>query len=77
MATIQIRDIPEDVYEVIRKRARDASQSIQGYMKMQIVKLASEPGEDELFAEVESFVNAQGMRLDVDALMADRDGQLR
>ena len=74
MATIQIRDVPEDVYEVIRKRARDASQSIQGYMKTQIVRLASEPDEDELFAEVESFIDTQGIRLDMDALLADRDG---
>ena len=52
-------------------------QSIQGYMKTQIVRLASEPDEDELFAEVESFIDTQGIRLDIDALLADRDGQSR
>ncbi|MGH3906512.1 MAG: FitA-like ribbon-helix-helix domain-containing protein [Pseudonocardiaceae bacterium] len=28
MATIQIRDVPEDAYETIRRRARAAGQSI-------------------------------------------------
>jgi len=28
MATIQVRDIPDDVYVTIRRRAREAGQSI-------------------------------------------------
>ena len=33
MATIQIREIPEDAYELIRKRARSSGRSIQSYMR--------------------------------------------
>ena len=32
MALIQIRDVPEETYETIRRRARAAGQSIQAYM---------------------------------------------
>jgi len=47
MATIQIRDIPEDAYEVIRKRARAAGRSIQSYMRDWVVEFAGHPTTDE------------------------------
>ena len=40
MALIQIRDVPEDVYETIRRRARRNGQSIQKYMLAQITEAA-------------------------------------
>ena len=33
MATIQIRDIPDDVHEQLQRQARDAGQSLQAYMR--------------------------------------------
>lgn len=54
VATIQIRDIPEDAYEVIRRRARAAGRSIQSYMRDQIVDLAQRPTTDEVLATMES-----------------------
>ena len=54
MATVQIRDIPEDVYETIRKRARAAGQSIQAYMREQVIELATQRTKDEVMAAVES-----------------------
>lgn len=77
MATIQIRDISEDAYEIIRRRARAAGQSIQTYMKRQIERLASEPDEDALFAELELFVEIHGTRLDMEALLSDLDNGRR
>ena len=77
MATIQIRDISEDAYEIIRRRARAAGQSIQAYMKGHIERLASEPEDDELFSKLERFVDAHGTRLDIEALLADLDSDRR
>jgi antitoxin FitA len=37
MATIQIRDIPDDVHEQLQRQARDAGQSLQAYMREYIV----------------------------------------
>ncbi len=54
MATIQIREIPEDAYEVIRKRARAAGRSIQSYMRDLVVDFASHPTIDEVMAMMES-----------------------
>ena len=73
MATIQIRDIPEETYEIVRRRARAAGQSIQAYMKNQVERLARRPDEDELFAAIERFVGVRGIELDVSALLAGID----
>ena len=75
MATIQIRDVSEEAYESIRRRARAAGQSIQGYMKQAVERLAREPDDDELFADLERFVAAHGTRLDMEAMLDDIDNQ--
>ncbi|HEV7169011.1 MAG TPA: hypothetical protein VGN49_13705 [Micrococcaceae bacterium] len=54
MATIQIREIPEDAYEVIRKRARASGRSIQSYMRDVVVDFAGHPTVDEVLAMMES-----------------------
>ena len=53
MATIQIREIPEDAYEVIRKRARASGQSIQSYMRDVVVEVANRPTVEEILAMME------------------------
>lgn len=52
MATLQIDEIPDDVYEVVRKRARAAGQSIQAYIREVIIEFASTPTTAEVFAEM-------------------------
>jgi plasmid stability protein len=54
MATIQIREIPEDAYEVIRKRARSQGRSIQSYLREWIIEFASHPTTEEVLAALES-----------------------
>lgn len=60
MATIQIREVPEDAYETIRRRARAAGQSIQAYMRDQVVDFAGRPTKEEAWAAVESALAAEG-----------------
>jgi antitoxin FitA len=38
VATIQIRDVPDDVHEMLQQRARDAGQSLQAYMLDHVVE---------------------------------------
>lgn len=54
MATIQIREIPEEAYEVIRKRARAEGRSIQSYMRDRVVDFAAEPTAQEAVARLEA-----------------------
>jgi antitoxin FitA len=59
MATIQVREIPEDLYEVLRRRARPAGQSMQSYMRDQLVALARRPTKEEAIAAVLSRVSGE------------------
>ena len=71
MATIQIRDIPEEDYEVMRRRARRAGQSIQAYMRDRVQELASRPTADELTHRITAFhqANPRSRPLDPDEIV--------
>lgn len=58
MATIQIREIPEDSYEVIRRRARAAGRSIQSYMREWVVDFAAHPTAEEALAQLAAVRDA-------------------
>lgn len=58
MATIQIREVPEEAYEVIRKRARAAGCSIQSYMRDWVMDFAGHPTTEEALAEMEEVREA-------------------
>lgn len=74
MALIQIRDVPEDVYETIRTRARQAGQSIQAYMLAQITEMGRRPTPSEVIAELQAdLAKRPPLAVDVDAILADRD----
>ena len=58
MATIQIRELPEEAYETIRRRARAAGQSIQSYMRDQVIDMAGRHTKEEAWAAVDSALSA-------------------
>jgi antitoxin FitA len=59
MATIQVRELPEETYEVLRRRARRAGQSMQAYMRDQLVALAARPTKQEAVAAIEAILDRQ------------------
>jgi antitoxin FitA len=71
MATIQVREIPEDLYEVLRRRARRAGQSMQAYMRAQLVALAERPTKEEAVEEIEAVLNRIETREPTAASIAD------
>lgn len=74
MALIQIRDVPEDVYESIRRRARRAGQSIQAYMLARTIEIGRRPSPDEVIAALEAELAGRSpLSVDTDTLLADRD----
>lgn len=78
MATIQVRDVPESSYEVIRRRARAQGQSIQAYMREQIIALTSRRTKSEALAEVEAALARDVFRgADVEDIVADLDAERR
>jgi plasmid stability protein len=59
VATIQIREIPEPAYEILRRRARAKGQSIQAYMRDQVLAMASRPSKEEALEAIEAVLARQ------------------
>ena len=78
MATIQVREIPEELCEVLRRRARRAGQSLQAYMLDQVVALAQRPTKDEAVARIEA-ITASGriLELPIATIVEDLDAERR
>ena len=71
VATIQIRDIPEDTYETIRLRARAAGQSIQAYMRDQVIALAAQPTKNDVMAAIRAVLAREGRPTTTADIVAD------
>lgn len=72
MATIQIRDLPEETYETIRCRARRAGKSIQSYMRDQVIQLASGRSKEEALAALEAVLEREATASATDSSAARR-----
>lgn len=78
MATIQIRDVPEDAYETIRKRARSAGKSIQSYMRDEVVRMASRRTKEEAMAAIEAALeHDRGTGVTVESILEAKDADRR
>ncbi|MFI1238929.1 FitA-like ribbon-helix-helix domain-containing protein [Nocardia salmonicida] len=52
MATIQIRDLPEEDAEVFRRRAEAAGMSLQAYMRRELIATARRRSKAEAMAAI-------------------------
>ncbi|HXZ99236.1 MAG TPA: hypothetical protein VEK76_02690 [Candidatus Binatia bacterium] len=50
MPNVQIREVPDSVHAVLRRRAADAGQSLQEYLRGRLIAEASQPTLDEVLA---------------------------
>jgi antitoxin FitA len=78
MATIQIRNIPDDVHRKYRIRAAAAGMSLQEYLRKELIENAKRKTPAEIVAEVEEEMRTTGTDgfaggSSVDIIRADRD----
>jgi antitoxin FitA len=52
MATIQVKDVPDDTHRVLKRRAAEAHQSLQEYLRAKLVAEAAQPTLDEVLDRV-------------------------
>lgn len=50
MPSVQIKDVPERTHAVLRRRAAEARQSLQEYLRTKLIEEASRPTVDEVLA---------------------------
>lgn len=75
MATIQVRDIPDDTYDELRRQAQAAGQSLQSYMRTQLVELARRRARKAaVLAELDQVIQRDGGRgMTHEQILADLD----
>ncbi|WP_282778833.1 MULTISPECIES: antitoxin [unclassified Nocardia] len=70
MATLQIRDLPDEDAEVFRRRAAAAGMSLQAYMRRELITLARRPTKSEALAAIrESLERDPGPGADGDSIL--------
>lgn len=52
MPSVQIKNVPDDVHRVLRRRAGEAGQSLQEYLLARLVEDARKPSLEEALARV-------------------------
>ncbi|MDZ7800822.1 MAG: hypothetical protein U5K81_08550 [Trueperaceae bacterium] len=53
MPRIQIRDVPEDVHDALRRRAAARGTSLQQYLRSKLIEMARQPTLDEVLDRAE------------------------
>lgn len=77
--SVQIKNVPPDVHEVLRSRARQAGQSLQAYLLAVLEAQAGQPTIKELFDRIDRERSGGRMSLAhaADLVRADRDARSR
>jgi plasmid stability protein len=77
MATVQIKNVPSDVHQILRDRASKAGQSLQAYLLAQLEEQASKPTIKELFERVEHSGGQLSPARAAKLVREDRDARSR
>jgi plasmid stability protein len=74
MPSIQIKDVPDETHAVLRRRAADAHQSLQEYLRTRLIDEAARPTLDEVLARAGGRAGGSVPMDDAVAILrADRD----
>ena len=74
---ITIRDVPEAVRDQLAVRAARQHQSMQGFLRAELVRLASRPSVAEWLQGVRERKAAAGTRVRPDSILRARDADRR
>lgn len=76
MPSIQVKDVPDDVHAILRRRAGAAGQSLQEYLLGRLVADARTPTLDEVLERVQHRTGGRVTLKDaVRAVRGDRDAR--
>lgn len=77
MASITIRDIPDEVRDELASRAALAGRSLQEHLRKELIELARRPSAETLMARVRARKRATGSELSAESIVAHRDADRR
>lgn len=69
MASITIRDVPDETRDELAARAARSGRSLQEYLRLALIELAERPDPDALLARIADRKRRTGTRLDPDEIL--------
>ena len=77
MASITIRDVPDETRAELAARAARSGRSMQEYLRLKLVELAAVPEREEVLARIRGRVARTGTRVSAEEIVAARDAERR
>ncbi len=77
MASVTIRDVPDDARDELAARAAVTGRSLQEYLRMELIELARRPDPDALMARIRERKGRTGSHLSADQILRHRDADRR
>jgi plasmid stability protein len=74
---ITVRDVPDEVRDVLAARAARAGKSLQEYLRGMLVETAARPPVEDVIARARTRVATTGSRVDAESILAARDADRR
>jgi antitoxin FitA len=75
MATVQIRNLSDDAYAILRRRAAESGRSLQEYLRMRLEEEAFQPSLDEVLSAVRSELSSSVSMSDILAVQREGRGE--
>ena len=73
MPSLSIRDVPPETRDELAARAARAGQSLQAYLRAQLIELARRPPAGEVIARARARVEMTGTQLSATRIVEHRD----
>ncbi len=77
MASMTIRNVPDDARDELAARAASSGRSLQEYLRAQLIELARRPDPEALMARVRERKRRTASRLASDRIVEHRDTDRR
>jgi antitoxin FitA len=74
---ITVRDVPSQVRDELAARAARAGKSLQEYLRGMLIDAADRPPVTDVIARARTRVDATGVRVDAESILAARDADRR
>jgi plasmid stability protein len=71
MATVQIRNLDDSAYEILRRRAAASGRSLQEYLRLRLEEEARQPTVDEVLQEARADLTRPVAMEDIVAIQLD------
>jgi antitoxin FitA len=72
-----VRDVPDEVRDELAARAARAGQSLQEYVRVMLVDATARPPVADVIARARARVDATGVRVGAESILAERDADRR